>query len=176
MSNSSKTKIPFDITKDRGVFANRLRALRKRRAFSQKQVAAYLGMSPAAYGYYERGERTPTAGMLIRLSQLYHGDVLLLLMDAAAAEHVNILPYIEPKHGRQIVDGAITGGSAADIDTGDIDIGTMTALYGDQSGTGKSSQDTMTVVVTPEEFRLLTFYWRQAPSVRRWLEQMADKL
>ena len=50
----------------------RLKENRKRYGYSQKQVAAKLGLSPSIVSGYETGERTPSTEVLLSLSYLYH--------------------------------------------------------------------------------------------------------
>ena len=50
----------------------RLKENRKRYGYSQKQVAAKLGLSPSIVSGYETGERTPSTDVLLSLSYLYH--------------------------------------------------------------------------------------------------------
>ena len=49
----------------------KLRDLREKYGFSQKQVAAKLGVSPSVVSAYETGERTPSTEVLLSLSYLY---------------------------------------------------------------------------------------------------------
>lgn len=56
-----------------------LRTVREQRNLSQKDVAKYLGISPQAYGYYERGERSPGAGNLRKLANFFDVPVDFLL-------------------------------------------------------------------------------------------------
>ena len=48
----------------------RLKENRKRYGYSQKQVAAKLGLSPSIVSGYETGERTPSTEVLLSLSYL----------------------------------------------------------------------------------------------------------
>ena len=56
-----------------------LRTVREQRNLSQKDVAKYLGISSQAYGYYERGERSPGAGNLRKLANFFDVSVDFLL-------------------------------------------------------------------------------------------------
>jgi repressor LexA len=56
-----------------------LRTIREQRNLSQKDVAKYLGISSQAYGYYERGERSPGAGNLRKLANFFDVSVDFLL-------------------------------------------------------------------------------------------------
>ena len=49
----------------------KLKELRVKYGFSQRKVAKHLGVSPSIISGYETGERTPSAEMLLALSDLY---------------------------------------------------------------------------------------------------------
>ncbi len=49
----------------------RLAARRKARNLSQKQVANAIGIAPSQISYFERGERTPSLEILIKLATFY---------------------------------------------------------------------------------------------------------
>ena len=49
----------------------KLRVLRLKNGYSQKQVADQLGVSPSIVSGYETGERTPSAEVLLAISYLY---------------------------------------------------------------------------------------------------------
>ncbi len=57
----------------------KLRSLRTKYGFSQKQVADKIGVSPSVVSGYETGERTPSTEVLLSLSYLYNtsSDYLL---------------------------------------------------------------------------------------------------
>ncbi len=57
----------------------RLKTLRMRYAYSQKQVAGILKVSPSIVSGYETGERTPSVDILLSLSYLYNCSVDYLL-------------------------------------------------------------------------------------------------
>lgn len=57
----------------------KLKLLRARYNYSQKQVANKLGISPSIISGYETGERTPSAEILLSLSYLYNCSVDYLL-------------------------------------------------------------------------------------------------
>ena len=58
---------------------DKLRSLRTKYGFSQKQVADKIGVSPSVVSGYETGERTPSTEVLLSLSYLYNtsSDYLL---------------------------------------------------------------------------------------------------
>lgn len=58
---------------------DRLRLARERRGLSQKEIAEHLGITPQAYGYYERGERKPGAENLRKIANLLDISVDYLL-------------------------------------------------------------------------------------------------
>lgn len=58
---------------------DKLKQLRTKYKFSQKQVAERLGVSISIISGYETGERTPSAEVLLSLSYLYNCSVDYLL-------------------------------------------------------------------------------------------------
>ena len=58
---------------------DKLRSLRTKYGFSQKQVADKIGVSPSVVSGYETGERTPSTEVLLSLSYLFNtsSDYLL---------------------------------------------------------------------------------------------------
>ena len=58
---------------------NKLRALRVKYRYSQKQVAQKINVSPSIISGYETGERTPSAEVLLALSYVYNCSVDYLL-------------------------------------------------------------------------------------------------
>ena len=57
----------------------RLIELKESRQLLQKEIAAELGLSLRAYQYYERGEREPSASVLIAMSKYFDVSVDYLL-------------------------------------------------------------------------------------------------
>lgn len=57
----------------------KLKELRLKYGFSQRKVAKYLKVSPSIISGYETGERTPSAEMLLALSDLYRCSTDYLL-------------------------------------------------------------------------------------------------
>lgn len=57
----------------------RLRELRTKYNFSQKEVAELVGVSPSIVSAYETGERTPSVDVLLSLSSLYNCSTDYLL-------------------------------------------------------------------------------------------------
>lgn len=51
--------------------AERLRDLRQRHNFRQKDLADKLGITESAYGYYEQGRRSPSPDALHTLAEVY---------------------------------------------------------------------------------------------------------
>ena len=49
----------------------RLKALRTGCGLTQREVAAYVGLSRVAVGYFEQGRRLPSVGTLYSLAGLY---------------------------------------------------------------------------------------------------------
>ena len=57
----------------------KLKMLRSKYGYSQKQVAAKAGVSASIISGYETGERTPSTDILLSLSNIYHCSVDYLL-------------------------------------------------------------------------------------------------
>ncbi len=57
----------------------KLKLLRVKYGYSQKQVADKIGVSPSIISGYETGERTPSADVLLSLSNIYNCSVDYLL-------------------------------------------------------------------------------------------------
>ncbi len=57
----------------------RMKELRQKYCYSQSYVAKRLNVSPSVVSAYERGERTPSAIVLLNLSYLYNCSVDYLL-------------------------------------------------------------------------------------------------
>ena len=57
----------------------KLKELRIKYSYSQKQVADKVGVSPSIVSGYETGERTPSTNILLSLSQLYNCSVDYML-------------------------------------------------------------------------------------------------
>ena len=70
----------------------KLQTLRTKYGYSQKQVAAKLGVSPSIVSGYETGERTPSTEVLLSLSFLYNcsTDFLLSKTDALPPSTINV--------------------------------------------------------------------------------------
>lgn len=69
------------------MYFKRIAELRTDHDKGQKEVAAYLNMSPVVYGRYERGEREIPAWALMKLADYYHTstDYILGRTDDPAA-------------------------------------------------------------------------------------------
>lgn len=63
--------------------SQRLYGLRKERNLTQEDAAKELGISMKSYCRYEKGEREPTAPVLVQMAKFYHVslDYLLGLKD-----------------------------------------------------------------------------------------------
>ena len=57
----------------------KLRSLRTKYGYSQKQVADKIGVSPSIVSGYETGERTPSTEVLLSLAYLYNTSTDYLL-------------------------------------------------------------------------------------------------
>lgn len=60
-------------------FSERLRTLRQKHEYRQKDIADRLGVSESAYGYYEQGRREPSQEALIKLAEIFDVTVDYLL-------------------------------------------------------------------------------------------------
>lgn len=56
-----------------------LRKLRKRRGYSQEEIATLLFIHRSTYSYYETGQTQPTLEILAALAQFYHVSLEYLL-------------------------------------------------------------------------------------------------
>lgn len=61
----------FSADERKALIAATLAMVRKDKGYSQKEVAAWIGISQATYSAYERGRNEPPAEILVRLSYLY---------------------------------------------------------------------------------------------------------
>ena len=61
------------------MLGKRLRALREDRRQTQKELADYLGLTPKMISFYELGQRTPPADILLKLADCYDVSVDYLL-------------------------------------------------------------------------------------------------
>ena len=57
--------------------AKNLRKYRKARGYTQDKLGKYLNISRQAYSNYERANRDPAIGLLIRLCELYNVSMVL---------------------------------------------------------------------------------------------------
>lgn len=69
----------------------RLENLRDQVGYSQKEISSKLGFSNNTYGQYEREERTPSIGTLIKLAKFYHVSLDYLLRGEEYKENENNL-------------------------------------------------------------------------------------
>lgn len=67
--------------------SERLRTVRKRAGFTQRQVADYIGVTESAYCGYETGKRQPDPAKISAIASLLHvtGDYILGLVDEPTA-------------------------------------------------------------------------------------------
>lgn len=70
----------------------KIKKLREKNGFSQREVAKYLDVSPSIISGYETGERTPSVEMLLSLSNLYQcsTDYLLGREDTGLSAGLNV--------------------------------------------------------------------------------------
>lgn len=69
----------------------RLRHMREKLSYSQRDVAKQLAVSPSLISGYETGERTPSVEVLLQLSYLYKCSVDYLL-GKGREEHTLAIP------------------------------------------------------------------------------------
>lgn len=69
---------------------NKLKSLRNKYGYSQKQVADKLEISPSIVSGYETGERTPSTEIILALSYLYNCSVDYLLGKQSELQHTYI--------------------------------------------------------------------------------------
>lgn len=81
---------------------NRLRTLRQNYGMSQRSVAAQLDVSPSIVSGYESGERTPSAEMLLALSNLFRCSTDYLLGKENSYTDVVSLQKLTPAR-RQLI-------------------------------------------------------------------------
>lgn len=65
----------FTAEERKQLISESLMQLRKKEGYSQKEIAAQIGVSQATYSAYERGRNEPPAEILVRLSYLYQKSV-----------------------------------------------------------------------------------------------------
>lgn len=65
---------------------NRLKELRINRGLQQKEIADKIGVSPASYSLYERGEREPSIATLKNLAYLFN-----VTLDSLLENEINII-------------------------------------------------------------------------------------
>lgn len=70
-------------------FGKRLRQLRKSNKFTQKQLAALIGVQNTMISFYEVGERIPSPEMIIKLASVFHVTTDYLL-GIEKSESINI--------------------------------------------------------------------------------------
>lgn len=81
-------------------FGKRLRQLRKSNNFTQKQLAALIGVQNTMISFYEVGERIPSPEMIIKLASVFHVTTDYLL-GIEKSETINIAGLNE--HDKQLV-------------------------------------------------------------------------
>jgi transcriptional regulator with XRE-family HTH domain len=64
---------------EKNALAARLKLLREEKGLLQKELAGYLEITPAAYGFYEQGRRQPDPVVLNRLADFFDTSVDYLL-------------------------------------------------------------------------------------------------
>lgn len=61
------------------MLGERIAKLRRQSGFSQRELAAYLKVSPSAVGMYEQDRREPSAGRLVAMAALFDVSLDYLL-------------------------------------------------------------------------------------------------
>lgn len=60
---------------DKAIIAERLKALRIKNHFTQKEIAEKINVSQSAYAYYETAKKEPRIDTLLRLAELYNTSI-----------------------------------------------------------------------------------------------------
>lgn len=60
-------------------FGLKLKELRNQASLTQEQLADKLGIKKATVSYYEKGERTPSPDVLIKIAEIFHVSTDYLL-------------------------------------------------------------------------------------------------
>lgn len=83
--------------------ANKLKALRKKAGFTQKDLADLLDVVPSAIGMYEQNRRVPDLGTVIKLSKIFNvsTDVLLGLTSEDNVEYTH--HQVETQHSEFVI-------------------------------------------------------------------------
>lgn len=61
------------------MFSERLKTLRKEKGISQADVAEFLGISKAAYGFYESGRNMPSVDILMNIATYFDVSIDYIL-------------------------------------------------------------------------------------------------
>lgn len=69
----------YDNTERKELIAESISTFRKSNNLSMKEVSEFIGITPQAYGAYERGRNEPPAEVLVRLSMLYDVPIDVLV-------------------------------------------------------------------------------------------------
>ncbi|WP_082759869.1 helix-turn-helix domain-containing protein [Abyssisolibacter fermentans] len=64
------------------MFGTKLKDLRKKYNFTQKDLAEKLGLTPAAIGLYEQGRRTPDVELIVKIAKIFDISTDYLLIDS----------------------------------------------------------------------------------------------
>lgn len=65
----------MEIASDKVVFGEKIRSLRKIKKISIAEMAKSIGCTPAAFGNYERGERTPSLKQIKAIAQVLNVSI-----------------------------------------------------------------------------------------------------
>lgn len=79
--SQKKADATKDVTEKK--FAERLLELRTEKGWTQAKVAQSLGVSAISYLHYEKGQRIPSLGTIVKIAQLYDVSTDYLLGIAA---------------------------------------------------------------------------------------------
>lgn len=92
--------------KSRGAPMN-VRALRRRRGFTQREFAGYFGFPLATLRHWERGNRRPTGPALVLLHVIADNPrAVLLAVRKVRITQPGLLPAIEPRRSSRAPPGA----------------------------------------------------------------------
>ncbi len=79
------------------IIATRLRALRKSKNLTQKEMSQILHVRRQTYANYEAGIRTPSLDSLILLAQYFHVTLDFLLCPDCSSYFESTTPCLSPK-------------------------------------------------------------------------------
>lgn len=83
-------------------FSDILKELRLKNGLTQRAVAEYLNISPAAYSLYEKGKREPKYETLEKIATLFNVSVGYLV--SGQKDYIYTISSVNPKYSNQLLD------------------------------------------------------------------------